>query len=89
VKPTTETLQVVWKIIRRPYPCCRTKEIYCSYIAENKNHKHKLKTVEGTKLFDILASTVVSKLDKYEYKVYLDGVYHDGKLLYVTNFRKI
>jgi hypothetical protein len=85
-----ETLQVTWKIIRRTgYVCSRTKETYCSYITENKNHKHKLKTVEGTKLFDILASTVVSKLDKYEFKVYVDGVYHKGKLLYVTNFRKI
>jgi len=85
-----EALQVTWKIIRRAgYACSRTKETYCSYIAENKNRKHKLKTVEGTKLFDILASTVVSKLDKYEFKVYVDGVYHKGELLYVTNFRKI
>jgi len=85
-----ETLRVTWKIIRRSgYPSTRTPETYCSYIAEKEKHKHRLRTSEDTKLFDILKSTVISKSDKYEYKVHIDGVYKNGKLLYITNPRKI
>jgi len=86
-----ETLRVTWKFIRRSgYKSTRTPETYCSYIAENKNHKHKLKTIEGTKLFDILSTTTISKSnDHYEYEILIDGMYRDGKLLYVTNFRKM
>lgn len=83
-----ETLKVTWKIIRRSgQACSRTPETYCTYIAENHKQKHKLKTIEGTKLFNLLENTVVSKLDKYDQKVLIDGMYRNGKLLYVTNFR--
>jgi len=57
-----ETLRVTWKFIRRSgYKSTRTPFTYCSYIIENENHKHKLKTIEGTKLFNILKETSVSK----------------------------
>jgi len=86
---TTETLRITGKIIRKGRECGMSEHYY-SYIAENKNHKHKLKTIEGTKLFEILKTTIVSKVDdRYNYKVYIDGVYYKGDLLYVTNFRKI
>lgn len=82
-----ETLRVTWKIIRRA-GYGRTPSTYCSYIAENEKHSHRLKTVEGTKLFDLLQKYVVSKfIDRYDVKIYVDGMYHKGKLLYVTNFR--
>jgi hypothetical protein len=81
-----ETLCVVWKIIRRAGHG-RTPETYCSYIAENKNNRHRLKTVEGTKLFEILENTVISKTDRYDNKVYIDAMYHKGNLLYITNPR--
>ena len=81
-----ETLKVTWKIIRRAGHG-RTKHTYCSYIAENEKHQHRLKTVEGTRLFEMLEKTVASKSDRYETKVYLDGMYHNGDLVYVTNFR--
>ncbi len=82
-----ETLRVTWKIIRRA-GYGRTPSTYCSYIAENEKHSHRLKTVEGTKLFDLLQKYVVSKyVDRYDVKIYVDAVYHKGKLLYVTNFR--
>jgi hypothetical protein len=83
-------LKVTWKIIRRA-GYGRTKETYCSYIAEGSKHKHKLRTVEGTKLFEILQETVVphnpGKLERFDKGVYVDGVYRDGKLLYVKNPR--
>jgi len=84
----SETLRVTWKFIRR-VGYGRTPETYCSYLAENENHKHKLRTVEGTKLFDILAKTIVSKTNRYDYMVFIDGMYHKDKLIYVTNFRKV
>jgi hypothetical protein len=85
-----ETLRVVWKFIRRSgYASTRTPETYCTYIVKNKNHDHKLKTIEGSKLFEILKNTTVSESNDYEYEVLVDGVYKDNKLIYVTNFRKI
>jgi len=83
-----ETLQITWKFIRRA-GYGRTPKTYCSYIAENENHKHRLMTIENTELFEILKSTIISKTDRYEFKVLIDGMYSNGKLLYVTNFRKI
>lgn len=82
----TEALKVTWKIIRRK-GYGRTPETYCSYIAENNNHSHRLKTREGTKLFEMLEKTVCSKNDKYLHKVMIDGIYHHDKLLYITNPR--
>jgi len=83
-----ETLNVTWKFIRRTgYKSTRTPRTYCSYVIENKNHKHKLKTIEGTKLFDILSNTRISKIGEYD--VLVDGIYQSGKLIYVTNFRKM
>ena len=82
-----ETLRVTWKIIRRAGHG-RTPETYCSYIAENENRAHRLKTVEGTRLFNILDSTVVSpNAERYAFKVLIDGMYHHNKLIYITNFR--
>jgi len=81
-----ETLRVTWKFIRR-VGYGRTPETYCTYIAENENHKHKLRTVEGTKLFEILEKTIVSKTDRYEFKVFVDGMYYKNKLLFITNPR--
>lgn len=69
----------------------RTKHTYCNYVAENQNHKHKLKTVEGTTLFDILAKTVIQhnpdKNDRFDKIVFLDAVYHNNRLLYIKNPR--
>ena len=85
----TETLKVTWKIIRRAGQG-RTPESYCSYIAENDNRAHRLKTHEGTKLFDILKKTKVSdSIDRYNFSVLIDGVYHNNKLVFVTNFRVV
>jgi hypothetical protein len=82
---TSEVLTVTWKFTRNiGY---RTPEAYCSYIAENENHKHKLKTVEGTKLFKILKTTTVSANEEYEKKVVINGMYHNNKLIYITNPR--
>jgi hypothetical protein len=84
-----ETLRVTWKIIRREGHG-RTPESYCKYIAENENHKHKLRTNDGSKLFEILDNTVIFKRDGTNYEVFVDGMYdNSGNLLYVTNFRKI
>lgn len=83
-----QTLRVTWKIIRRA-GYGRTKHTYCSYIIENKKYKHRLKTIEGTKLFEILKNNIISKTDRYLFKVLVDGVYHNGELQYVTNPRKL
>lgn len=81
-----ETLQVTWKIIRREGQG-RTPETYCSYIAENEKFKHKLKTVEGTKLFELLSTHKVSGRSEFEKKIMIDGMYHKDKLIYITNPR--
>lgn len=84
-KMKTEQLKVTWKIIRKKG--YRTPETYCSYIAENKNRKHKLRTNCDTKLFDLLANNVISARGDTE--IHLDGVYRDDKLIFVNNFRKV
>ncbi len=90
MKVSRETLQITWKIIRRSgYKHTRTPRTYCSYIAENKNHKHRLRVFEGTELFDILKNTVISKLPQYMYSVYVDGIYYNNNLLRVENPKKI
>lgn len=82
-----ETLRVSWKIIRRAGQG-RNINTYCSYVAENENKQHKLKTVEGTKLFDLLSNYPVSKNEnQYSERIFLDGIYYKDKLLFVTNFR--
>ncbi len=82
-----ETLRVTWKLIRRA-GYGRTKQTYCTYIAENKKHKHKLKTLEDSKLFKILEKTIVSNNDRYSScSVFIDAYYVKNKLVYITNFR--
>lgn len=80
-----EPLRITWKIIRRA-GYGKTKHTYCTYIAENHKHKHRLKTVEGTKLFEMLEHTVIchnpDKMDRFNDVVYVDGVYRNGVLLY-------
>jgi hypothetical protein len=87
MRPTTETLRVTWKIIRRPYKCCRTPKTYCSYIIENENHKHRKKTFEDTELFKLLATTRVHKDSDYE-TIYVDCMYAGEKLISISNPRK-
>ena len=84
----SEVLTVTWKFIRNVG--YRTPEAYCTYIAENENHKHKLKTVEGTKLFEILKNSRLNrKLTNESSKniVIIDGMYYKNKLIYITNPR--
>ncbi|HOG38301.1 MAG TPA: hypothetical protein PLD95_02400 [bacterium] len=81
-----EMLQVTWKIIRRKGNG-RTPETYCTYIAENEKYKHKLKTIEGTKLFDLLSTHKISKRPEFEKKVMIDGMYRGDKLIFITNPR--
>lgn len=80
-----ETLKVTWKIIRRK-GYGRTPETYCSYIAENENHKHRLRTSGGSKLFEMLQRTVIST-GRADNDVLVDGMYRDDELQFVTNFR--
>jgi len=90
MRQKVETLKVVWKFIRRKgYSSTRTPETYCDYIIENENHSHRLKTYERTELFKLLQSTRISKDDKFMWTLLVDGVYNDGKLISVTNPRKI
>lgn len=85
----TEELKVTWKYIRWKGQG-RTPLSYCTYIAENKKHKHRLKAREGSELFELLKNTRIYKNSTIEQKkVLVDGVYDpNGKLIYVTNFRK-
>lgn len=90
MRPTTETLRVTWKIIRRPYKCCRTPKTYCSYIIENENHKHKKSVYEDSELFKLLATTRVHKnLDEVDESIYVDCTYVDDKLMSISNPRKL
>jgi hypothetical protein len=70
-----------------------TKKSYCRYIAENDKHKHELKTIEGTKLFELLQETVIqhnkSNAERFEKCVYVDGVYFADKLLFIKNPRVV
>lgn len=82
-----ERLRVVKKIIRRAGQG-RNVNTYCVYVVKNDNNRHKLKTVEGTKLFELLSKTVVSENKYYlDTNLYLDGVYQNDELIFVTNFR--
>lgn len=80
-----ETLKVVWKFVRKK-GYGRTPETYCSYIVENKNNKHRLRTNLGTKLFELLNDIYISKKGTAE--IQMDGIYMKDKLMYVCNFRK-
>lgn len=84
-----ETLRVTWKIIRRPYKCCRTPETYCTYIIENENHKHKKRTYEHSELFKLLASTRILKNPEFSDVVYVDCKYDGDKLISIFNPRKL
>jgi hypothetical protein len=88
MKTTTDTLKVTWKFIRRK-GYGRTPATYCSYVAENERHKHKLKTLEGTKLFDLLQNTTISKKPEYLWSVFVDATYYNNKLISITNPRKL
>jgi len=84
-----EKLRVTWKI-KRKKGHGRNINSYCSYIVENENHKHKLKTKKGTKLFNILSNTIIYKKSGTKNEVFVDGIYdNNGNLLFVLNFRKI
>ncbi len=85
-----ETLRVTWKIIRRK-GYGRTPVTYCTYIAENKKHKHRLKTVGDTELFKLLETTRVTSHPKYadSPSIYVDIVYNNGKVISITNPRKV
>jgi hypothetical protein len=85
-----EQLKVTWKFIRKA-GYGRTKHTYCTYIVENENHQHKLKTIKGTKLFEMLAKTVVahkySDGNRFNKIIIMDGVYSNNELVLVRNFR--
>jgi len=85
-----EQLRVTWKFIRRA-GFGKTKHTYCTYIAENENHKHKLKTIEGTKLFNLLQKTVIahsySDGNRFDKIIFMDSVYRNNELKFVRNFR--
>lgn len=80
-----ETLKVTWKIVRRK-GYGRTPETYCSYIVENKNRKHRLRTNIGTGLFELLNNTHISESGTAE--IQMDGMYIGDKLMYVCDFRR-
>jgi hypothetical protein len=58
-------------------------------MAENENHKHRLKTIEGTKLFEMLQNTTISKKPEYLWSVFVDATYYGDKLVSITNPRKL
>lgn len=84
-----ETLRVTWKIVRRKGHG-RTPQSYCNYIIENKNHKHKLKVREGSKLFDILDNTVIFKREGTNEFVLVDVLYDDNdNFISIIDYKKI
>jgi hypothetical protein len=88
----TESLKITWKIVRKATKIKgrgHTLNTYCSYVAENNNHKHRLKTREGTKLFEILNNTIISDDDRYCNMVLIDGFYYKNKLILLKNPRLI
>lgn len=85
---TKEILKVTWKIIRRK-GYGRTPTTYCTYIAENKKHKHRVRTYEGSELFKLLSTTVISKHPKYLSFVLVEGIYINGKLISIANPKKV
>ena len=89
IKKEIEPLWIVKKSVRKKGHG-RTPSTYCIYYAENpkRNCVHRLRTNEGTELFKILSTTVISKNPKYFYKVYADGVYVNDVLISVINPKK-
>ncbi len=87
-KTRTETFKVVKKIIRRK-GYGRTPKTYCTFVIENENHQHRMRTYEHTELFKLLESTTISKNPNYMYSIYVDGVFYNDKLVSVTNPRKV
>lgn len=85
---TKEVLKITWKIIRRK-GYGRTPTTYCTYIAENKKHTHRMRVYEGSELFKLLSTTVISKHSKYHSSVYVTGTYVDGKLVSINNPQKV
>jgi hypothetical protein len=86
---TTETLKITWKFIRRK-GYGRTPATYCSYVAENEKHKHRLKTVEGTKLFKLLQDTRIARKPNhpaYASSILIDISYCGDKVISITNPR--
>lgn len=81
-------LRITWKIIRKEGQS-RNVNTYCTYIAENEEHKHRLKTIENTKLFELLENTIILKKGSDNTNLYIDGIYRNNKLIFVTNFRKM
>jgi hypothetical protein len=82
-----ETLRITWKMIRRA-GWGRTKHTYCRYVAENKNHWHTLHVEEGTKLFNLLSTTIISHYtERYEKHLYVDGIYYKNVLVKIFNPR--
>lgn len=82
-----ETLKVTKKIIRKA-GYGRLKKTYFEYIIENNKHKYKLKTKEGTKLFNMLNENPIYK-NTNNSEIIMDGVFKKNKFLYVKNFRLI
>jgi hypothetical protein len=84
----TETLKITWKYIRWAGQG-RTPVTYCSYIAENENHKHRLKTIEGSDLFELLHNTRIGRKPRYPkcaYSILIDILYNnEGKVISITN----
>jgi len=85
-----EPLKITWKLIRKA-GYGKTKHTYCTYIAENEKYKHRLKTIEGTKLFEFLQNTVIphnpEKINRLNKMILIDGLYKNGKLQYIKNPR--
>lgn len=81
-----ETLRVTWKYIRWAGQG-RTPKTYCHYVIENDNHKHKLKVFEKSALFKLLHETRIYKDPNQGYQLLVDGIYKDGRLLYIQNHR--
>jgi hypothetical protein len=86
----TETLRITWKYIRWAGQG-RTPVTYCSYIAENENHKHRLKTIESSDLFELLQNTRIARKPNhpdYASSILIDILYNnEGKVISITNPR--
>jgi hypothetical protein len=89
MKSTIETLRVTWKYIRWAGQG-RTPVSYCTYIIENKKHRHKLKALDGSKLFDLLKITRIYKnQNQCDYELLVDVRYNNNRLTYITNPRRM
>jgi hypothetical protein len=82
-----EKLKVVWKIIRKKGQG-KVNKTYCTYIVQNENKKHTLRTYKGTKLFRLLNNTLISP--RADSEVHLYGMYDvNDNLICVQNFSKV